>query len=64
MTADQEVQPAPCQATGKLQDTATVAQERPASTQGFGECLATEWCRDMTAIVAELREFRRERRRR
>jgi len=34
MTADQEVQPAPCQATGKLQDTATVAQRRVWSTFG------------------------------
>jgi len=56
------VQPAPCQATGKLQDTATVAPPRRASTLSLADRLAGGWCANMTALVAELRALRRERR--
>jgi len=63
MTADQEVQPTPARAAGKLQDIGRVAQERPASTPTFADRLAGEWCANMTALVAELRALRRQGRR-
>lgn len=66
MNSPPPVQPVPAKATGRLQDTATVAYRRPASmpaTTAFPDRLAEEWCSNMRALVAELRDLRRNRRR-
>ncbi len=57
------VQPAPARATGKLQDSRKVAHRPGASTPTYAERLAAQWCRDIAALVGELRALRRDRRR-
>jgi len=52
----------PSHRAGKL-NARTVPPPRRASTPTFADRLATEWCANMTALVAELRALRQARRR-
>jgi hypothetical protein len=53
-----QVQPAPGQAAGRVQDTATLPHRSSASTPTYAEVLAAQWCRDTAALVGELRALR------